>query len=108
MNNDSDTLKELIIKLLEDKKAFAISSFHTADAIAEHIILANGTSTRNVASISAYISQELKNQTDRNIKIDGANSDWVVIDTGDILCHVFKETIREYYNIDELYIESKR
>lgn len=102
--NDSMNLKDCIINLLQEKNASEIKVFRTEGAISDYVILANGTSSRNVISIADHLSLSLKQSCNTPIKIEGANlGEWIVLDIYGIFCHIFKPEIRSYYSLDQVY-----
>jgi len=101
-----DTLKEFIIKCLEDKKAeeITIIDLKKHNSIAEYIILANGRSTKNVGAIAEYVALELKHHSNINTTIEGLNnSEWVLIDAGSILINIFYPETREHFRLEEMW-----
>lgn len=101
-----DTLKEFILQCLNDKKAEEITVINVKQktTLAEYVILANGRSTKNVNAIGQYIALELKRQAGINVIIEGlGKSEWVLIDTGNILINIFYPEIRERFKLEELW-----
>jgi ribosome-associated protein len=101
-----EKLKDLIIKCLEDRKAADIVAIDLQGKteLAKYIIFASGTSTKNIASTAEYISLELKHGTDYKIIIEGLNkSNWVLIDAGEIIVHLFHPEMREQLKLEEKY-----
>lgn len=104
-----EELKTFIIKCLEDKKAddILIIDLEKKTDLAKYMIFASGRSTKNVGAIADYVSHELKCNTDLKINIEGlAKSEWVLLDVGDIIVHIFYPEARSYYKIEEMW--SKR
>ena len=98
-----ESLLKRIIKKLEDIKAKKIKVLDIKDrtSIADYMIITEGSSSRHVASIVNNISKEMK----RNIiSLEGiTNSEWALIDFGDIILHVFKSEIRTLYNLEKIW-----
>lgn len=106
MEENIEKLKCFICSCLEDKKAenIIIMDNPPENFVAQYMILANGRSVKNVRAIAEYISLEIKNKTDFNVKIEGfAASKWVVIDAGPVLAHIFHPEERKRYNLEELW-----
>ena len=97
-----ENLLKRIIEKLEDIKAKKIKVLEIKDrtSIADYMIITEGSSSRHVASIVNNISKEMK----RNIiSLEGiTNSEWALIDFGDIILHVFKSEIRTLYNLEKI------
>lgn len=98
-----ENLLKRIIEKLEDIKAKKIKVLEIKDrtSIADYMIITEGSSSRHVASIVNNISKEMK----RNIiSLEGiTNSEWALIDFGDIILHVFKSEIRTLYNLEKIW-----
>lgn len=104
--NTVDTLKDFIIKCLENKKADEITviDLKKQHSVAEYIILANGRSTKNVGAIAEYVALELKHQVNINTSIEGLNnSEWVLIDAGSILVNIFYPETRAHFKLEEMW-----
>jgi ribosome-associated protein len=90
-----------ILTQLEDNKALDIISIDLKGKsdIADFLVIATGTSNRHVGSLS-----ELKKDGIKDIKAEGINkSDWVLIDSGDVIVHIFRKEVREFYNLEKLW-----
>ena len=95
-----------ILSKLEDNKALDIVSINLKGKsdIADYMVIATGTSNRHVGSISEHLISELKKEGINNLKAEGINkSDWVLIDSGDVIIHVFRKEVREFYNLEKLW-----
>ena len=68
------------------------------------MVVSSGTSNRHVASIAERLISTLKKDFDIRIKTEGmGNSDWVLIDCGDVIVHVFREEVRDFYQLERLW-----
>ncbi len=73
-------------------------------AIADYIIVASGTSSRHVYAMAQKLKERLEIRGVKGIHIEGlAQSDWVAIDAGDIIVHLFRPEVREFYNIERMW-----
>ncbi len=107
---NSKQLKELIIKLLEDKKAENIHTINLADtsSMATYMIFASGRSSKNVGAIAEYVADELKLAGLPKINLEGlGKSEWVLVDAGDVMVHLMHPEAREYYKLEELWEKRK-
>ena len=98
-----------ILLQLEDNKALDIVSIDLEGKsdIADFLVIATGTSNRHVSSLSENLITELKKDGVRDIKAEGINkSDWVLIDSGDVIVHIFRKEVREFYNLEKLWQSS--
>ena len=101
-------LKE-IISNLDDNKAKDITSIplEGKSDIADHLVIATGTSSRHVSSLAQRIVNNLKEYGLKSINAEGLeNGDWVLIDGGDIIVHLFREEVRDFYNLEKLWSPS--
>ncbi len=95
-----------IEKALDDDKAQDIVSIkiHDSSAITDYMIVATGTSNRHVHSLAENLKQKLTDAGVKNIRVEGlSQSDWVVLDIGDIIVHIFRPEVRSFYNIEKMW-----
>lgn len=72
------------------------------------MIIASGRSGRHVAALADSVSQEVKKLTGRSPSVEGMpNADWVLIDTGDVIVHLFRPEVREFYNLEKIWASDK-
>lgn len=104
-------LKDLVVKSLDDDKASDIdvininsqTALHDS-AIADYIIVASGTSSTQVIRMAEKLKDRLSARGVKDIRIEGASQgDWVVLDIGDIVVHLFRPEVREFYNIEKMW-----
>ena len=106
LKESSDTLLNFIIKSLSENKAEDITTIDLRGrtSIGDFIVVASGRSTRQVSSISQKLVDILKTDLGRLSKVEGKDAgDWVLIDTGDIIVHVFRPEVREFYQIEKMW-----
>lgn len=99
-------LKNLIEKFLDSKKAQDIVSIDLQgkSSIADYLVIASGTSQRQVASMAQLLKEELKKKGLKNINIEGLTQcDWVLVDAGDVIIHIFRPEIRTFYNLEKMW-----
>ena len=102
----SDTLLNCIIKSLSENKAEDITTIDLRGrtSIGDYMVVASGTSTRLVSSVSQKLVDTLKTDQGRISKVEGKDAgDWVLIDAGDIIVHVFRPEVREFYQIEKMW-----
>jgi len=98
--------KDLIVKSLDDDKALDIETINIKgqSAIADYIIIASGTSSTQVKALADRLKDRLNGRGYKNIRIEGAaQGDWVIVDAGDIIVHLFRPEVREFYNIEKMW-----
>ena len=99
-----------IIETLEDKKGenIVLLDIHDISSFADYFIICSATSTRMLTSLSEAVSETAKNQFALHSKIEGQSTDgWQVVDLGDIVVHLFSEDQRDYYQLEQLWENSK-
>nr|WP_155042978.1 ribosome silencing factor [Paracoccus shanxieyensis] len=103
----SDQLLERILASLDDDKAEEVVTIDLRgrSAMADHMVIASGRSSRQVAAIAEKLVQRLKEQTGRSARIEGKETgDWVLIDTDDVIVHVFRPEVREFYQLEKMWM----
>ena len=106
MQKDSLTLCKLIEKSLSKNKAeeITIIDLKKKTSIADFMIICTGTSNRHLIALSNYLNEELKKLRLNMLNIEGQKSgDWIVVDIGDIIVHLFRSEVREYYNLEKMW-----
>ena len=101
-----DSLHAMILKLLDDDQALETISIPLAgkSTIADHMVIASGRSTRQVSSMANKLAERIKAETGRSPRIEGlATADWVLIDAGDIIVHLFRPEVRSFYNLERMW-----
>ncbi len=94
-----------------DKKAenIVVLDVRTLTSYADYLVLMSASSDRQVSAIADAIDDELRKAGHRPIGVEGSGtSNWVLIDTGDIVVHVFLEEAREFYDLDRLWADAPR
>jgi ribosome-associated protein len=90
------------VEVLEDGKAEEIVTIDLAgkSTIADYMVVATGRSARQVAALTDHLEQALP----RPLPVEGkAQGDWVLIDAGDVIVHIFRPEIRAYYNLEKMW-----
>lgn len=101
-------LKDLVVNSLEDDKALDLEVIKldsgTSSALADYIIVASGTSSTQTKRMAEKLKDRMTARGLKNIRIEGVSQgDWVVVDLGDIVVHLFKPEVREFYNIEKMW-----
>ena len=101
-----DALHEAILKSLDDDQAVEVISIPLAgkSSIADHMVIASGRSTRQVASMANKIAEKLKREFGKIARIEGlTTADWVLIDADDVIIHLFRPEVRTFYNLERMW-----
>lgn len=98
---------KLVLASLEESKAEDVVSIDITgkSALGDHMVIASGRSNRHVTAICDHLLRDLKAAGEGSAKVEGLSiGDWVLIDTGDIIIHVFRPEVREFYNIEKMWM----
>ncbi len=101
-----EALLERIRMSLDDDKAQDIVTIamEGRSSLADAIVIATGTSSRHVASIAEHLARRLKDAGYGTRPVNGASQgDWVLVDAGDVIVHIFRPEVREYYNLESMW-----
>lgn len=78
-------------------------------SIADYFLLATGTSATNVRSLADYVEEELAKQGKRPLRNEGYRAgDWITLDYGDVLVHIFRREVREFYDLERLWTDAEK
>lgn len=101
-----EALKDILVDTLDMSKAEDIHSIDLKGTgfPADYMIVASGTSARQVVGLAHKVIEKLASLNIRKVKKEGISAgDWVVLDTGDIIIHLFKPEVRVFYNIEKMW-----
>jgi ribosome-associated protein len=99
-------LNSLIHGLLEDAKAENIVAIDLTgkSSIADVMIVTEGRANRHVAAIADRVVRGLKEQGHKGLRVEGlSTADWVLIDAGDVILHIFRPEVRAFYNLEKMW-----
>ena len=101
-----DALQQLVMTQLDDDQAQEIVSIPLAgkSSIADHMVIASGRSTRQVAAIAQKLAEKIKQAGFGPARVEGLPAaDWVLIDAGDVVVHLFRPEVRSFYNLERMW-----
>jgi len=101
-------LKSIILNTLDSNKALDIISIDLKNksSMADYMIIASGTSSRHIQSLSEQVLEKLKTNGVKNSKIEGKESlDWKLIDGVDLIIHIFNPEKRKFYELEKIWSE---
>jgi ribosome-associated protein len=101
-----DQLHRLVLQSLDDDQAVEVVSIplEGKSTIADHMVIASGKSTRQVASMASKLAEKIKAERGRAPRIEGlAAADWVLIDADDVIVHLFRPEVRNFYNLERMW-----
>ena len=99
---------EIILEVLDDAKALEVVTvdLEGKTSIADFMVVASGRSQRHVGAVASQIAQAVRANGYGRPHTEGlSNCDWVLVDTGDIIVHIFRPEVREFYNLEKLWSE---
>jgi len=103
-----DTIVEAVLTSLEDDKAedLIVYDLDGRTTLADQMIIASGRSARHVAALADHILRRIKELGGKRARVEGLpNADWVLIDTGDLIVHLFRPEVRAFYNLERIWGE---
>jgi ribosome-associated protein len=101
-----EALHALVLQSLDDDQAVETVSIPLAgkSSIADYMVVASGRSTRQVASMAAKLAEKIKAESGRSPRVEGLpTADWVLIDAGDVIVHLFRPEVRTFYNLERMW-----
>lgn len=101
-----EALHDLVLRSLDDDQAVDIVSIPLAgkSSIADHMVIASGRSTRQVASMAQKLTERIKQDLGRAVRVEGLPvADWVLIDAEDVIVHLFRPEVRSFYNLERMW-----
>ena len=103
---DVEALHSLVMQSLDDDQAVEVVTIPLAgkSSIADHMVIASGRSSRQVASMATKLAERVKKQFGRTVRIEGLPvADWVLIDADDVIVHLFRPEVRSFYNLERMW-----
>jgi len=99
-------LQDFILKALDGDKAQNIVSMPLKGktTIADYMLIATGTSSRHVSAMAKNLAEKLNTERKIRARVEGLESgDWAIIDAGDVMVHLFREEVRDFYDLEKLW-----
>jgi len=103
---EQDSLHALVLTSLDDDQAQEVVSIplEGKTAIADHMVIASGRSTRQVTAMAQKLAERIKKAGFGNARIEGLPAaDWVLVDAGDVVVHLFRPEVRSFYNLERMW-----
>ncbi len=97
---------DTVLASLEDSKAENIVpiDIQGKSPLGDHMVIASGRSHRHVAAVADHLLKALKDAGLGNARVEGlASADWVLIDSGDVIVHIFRPEVRDFYNLEKMW-----
>jgi len=105
-NERIEALHDLVLRSLDDDQAQDVVTIPLSgkSSIADHMVIASGRSTRQVASMAQKLTERIKQDLGRNVRVEGLPvADWVLIDADDVIVHLFRPEVRSFYNLERMW-----
>lgn len=105
-NDTAASALKLVLESLEDSKAENVTSINITgkSALGDYMVVVSGRSNRHVTAIADHLIDDIKAGGLGSARVEGLETgDWVLIDAGDIIVHIFRPEIREFYNIEKMW-----
>lgn len=103
----SEDVLALVLKSVDDDKAEDIVQIDLRGRsdVADYMVICSGRSSRQVASISEKLADRLKQEMRISVRMEGKETgDWVLIDAGDVIVHVFRPEVRDFYQLEKMWL----
>lgn len=110
MNEDSSVILDVIAQTIFDKKGFNTLALDVSgiSSLTDFFVIAEGNVDRHVASIAKGLIDELEQMGEKPLRVEGLlHGDWVVIDLGHVIIHLFESGLREHYSLESLWPEAR-
>ena len=101
-----EALHDLVLRSLDDDQAQDVVTIPLTGKsnIADHMVIASGRSTRQVASMAQKLGERIKQELGRPVRVEGLPvADWVLIDADDVIVHIFRPEVRSFYNLERMW-----
>jgi ribosome-associated protein len=111
MTKKTDPALDLYVKAVLGKKALNVAVLDVAEltSYADIFIICSGRSNRQVGAIADYIKTDLKKHKIKPLSVEGSkDGHWMLLDYGHVIIHVFYEPMREFYDLEGLWVDAKR
>lgn len=105
-DRSTEALHQLVLTQLDDDQAQEVVTIplEGKSSIADHMVIASGRSTRQVASMAQKLAEKIKREGFGSARIEGLPAaDWVLIDAGDVVVHLFRPEVRSFYNLERMW-----
>ncbi|MBY0565092.1 MAG: ribosome silencing factor [Hyphomonadaceae bacterium] len=103
---DVDAVTQVVLTSLEDDKAEEITAIDIRgkSSFADMMVVASGRSSRHVGALADHVMRKLKDAGVSDVRIEGMpQADWVLVDAGDVVVHLFRPEVRAFYNIEKIW-----
>ena len=106
MNADPNRLLKIVLDMLDAAKAedVVVIDLKGKTSISDQMVVASGRSQRHVGAVADQLAKKLKEEGFGRARVEGMpQCDWVLIDSGDVIIHIFRPEVREFYNLEKMW-----
>lgn len=106
----AEQIRDVALKVLDERQAEEIFTVDLSgkSSIADYLIIASGRASRQLSAIAHYLREAFEKLGLRNIRVEGlADANWVLVDAGDVVVHLFRPEVRDYYNLESMWSGKK-
>ena len=110
-DEQAEAIHSLVLRSLDDDKALDVVSIPLSGKsnIADYMVIASGRSTRQVAAMAQKLTERIKHELGRNVRIEGLPvADWVLLDADHVIVHIFRPEVRSFYNLERMWAFEER
>jgi ribosome-associated protein len=110
-DEQAEALHSLVLRSLDDDKALDVVSIPLSGKsnIADYMVIASGRSTRQVAAMAQKLTERIKRELGRSVRVEGLPvADWVLIDADYVIVHIFRPEVRSFYNLERMWAFEER
>lgn len=103
---DPQAIVDAVLASLEDDKAedIIVLDLEGKSTLADQMIIASGRSARHVSALADHVQRRIKEMGGKRARVEGLpNADWVLIDTGDLIVHLFRPEVRDFYDLERIW-----
>ena len=105
-HEQAEALHSLVLRSLDDDQAVEVVSIPLTGKsnIADYMVIASGRSSRQVSSMAQKLTERIKQELGRSVRLEGLPvADWVLIDADDVIVHLFRPEVRSFYNLERMW-----
>jgi ribosome-associated protein len=106
-----ERMRDAALKVLEDRQAEDVVTFDLAgrSSVADYLIIASGRAARQIAAIAHYLREAFVAHGARQPRVEGLpEANWVLVDGGDVIVHLFRPEVRRYYQLEEIWMGRRK
>lgn len=105
--HSGDDLLAFILDRLDQDSAEDVVSIALAgkSVMADHLVIASGRSSRQVSAMTDKLTESIKHERGLSSRVEGKDAgDWVLVDAGDVIVHIFRPEVREFYHLEKMWL----